>query len=532
MVPSSRIWRRRFITSGCRFGELAAFLVTDVAGRRADEAARSELLHVLGHVDLDEGVGVAEHELREVSREECLTHTGGPEEDEGTDGPLGILEVGARTAQGLRDRDHGFVLAADLLLELFFHLEKPLGFFLFHALQRDAGPLGDDRHDVFLGDIDALLLVVGPPLVEEGVELLLRLLLLVTKRGGFFEILFLDGGFLAADDLFDLGFDVFDLGRPGHRGDAGARAGLVHDVDGLVGKESAGEVALGKADAGLDGGVGELRIVVDLVLGTEPLENQDGVLDVGLLDLDGLEAALEGGVLLDVLAVLVHRRRPDALELAAGKSGLDDVGGVHGALCGAGSHNGVELVDEENDVLGAPDLVHDGLDALLELAAVLGAGDHEGEVQGDDLLVAKELGNAARGNFLGEALDDGGFADTGFADEDGVVLGAAAENLDHALDLLVAADHGVELVFLGELGKVAAEGAQSGSLGVFLAAGGGCAFFEFALLEIFGREVGVELAKDLVAGALDVDLEALEDAGGHALAFAEKAEKNVLGADV
>ena len=36
---------------------------------------------------------------------------------------------------------------------------------------------------------------------------------------------------------------------------------------------------------------------------------------------------------------------------------------------------------------GTPDLVHDGLDALLELAAVFGAGDHEGEVEGNDLLV-------------------------------------------------------------------------------------------------------------------------------------------------
>ena len=33
---------------------------------------------------------------------------------------------------------------------------------------------------------------------------------------------------------------------------------------------------------------------------------------------------------------------------------------------------------EQDDVLAAPDLVHDRLDALLELAAILGAGDHHG----------------------------------------------------------------------------------------------------------------------------------------------------------
>ena len=45
----------------------------------------------------------------------------------------------------------------------------------------------------------------------------------------------------------------------------------------------------------------------------------------------------------------------------------------------------------------------------------------------------------------------------GLADQDGVVLRAAREHLDHAADLLVAADHRVELSLLGGLGQVAAE---------------------------------------------------------------------------
>jgi hypothetical protein len=115
-----------------------------------------------------------------------------------------------------------------------------------------------------------------------------------------------------------------------------------------------------------------------------------------------LEAALERGVLLDVFAVLVERGGADALQLAAAEGGLDDVGGVHRALGGAGADDGVQLVDEEDDVLGAADLVHHRLDALLELAAVLGAGDHQGEVEGDDLLVAQDLRHVAVGDFLGE----------------------------------------------------------------------------------------------------------------------------------
>src|SRR5262249_11281935 len=55
------------------------------------------------------------------------------------------------------------------------------------------------------------------------------------------------------------------------------------------------------------------------------------------------------------------------------------------------------------------------------------------------------------------ALHDRRLADAGVADQDGVVLGASREHLDHAADLLVAPDHGVELALLGRLGEVAAE---------------------------------------------------------------------------
>ncbi len=67
-----------------------------------------------------------------------------------------------------------------------------------------------------------------------------------------------------------------------------------------------------------------------------------------LVDLDRLEAALEGGVLLDVLAVLVERRGSDGLEFTAG-SRLEDRSGVD-RPCGTGTDEGVDLVDEQDDV--------------------------------------------------------------------------------------------------------------------------------------------------------------------------------------
>ena len=99
----------------------------------------------------------------------------------------------------------------------------------------------------------------------------------------------------------------------------------------------------------------------------------------------------------------------------------------------------------------------DGLQPLLELAAVLRAGEQRADVERPDALALQALGDVAGDDPLREALDDRGLADSGVADQHRVVLRAAREHLDHAADLLVAADDRVELALLGELGQVAAE---------------------------------------------------------------------------
>ena len=195
---------------------------------------------------------------------------------------------------------------------------------------------------------------------------------------------------------------------------------------------------------------------MDLVALLEAAQDRDRVLDRRLLDVDRLEAPLERRVLLDVLLVLVERRRADGAQLAAGQRGLEHVGGVHRAFGGAGADERVQLVDEEDDrALRLLDLLQDGLEAVLELAAVLGAGDHGAEVERDDALVLQALRHVAHVDAPREALDDGGLADAGLADQDRVVLRAAREDLDDAADLLVAADDRVDLAAAGEIGQVA-----------------------------------------------------------------------------
>lgn len=185
----------------------------------------------------------------------------------------------------------------------------------------------------------------------------------------------------------------------------------------------------------------------------------------------------------------------------------------------------MDLVDEQDDVAAGADLLEDLLQPLLEVTAVAGPGDQGAEVERVELLVLQRLGHLALDDRLGEALDDGGLADAGLADEDRVVLGPPRQDLHDPLDLLGPPDDRVELGVARGLGQVAAELVEDQrgrrrALG--RAAGRG------RLLALVAREQ----LDDLLADTVQVGAELHEDLGGHALALADQAEQDVLGADV
>ena len=239
---------------------------------------------------------------------------------------------------------------------------------------------------------------------------------------------------------------------------AHARGCLVHQVDRFVGEETAGDVAVGEHCGGHEGGIANAHAVVCLVAFLETAQDGNRVRVRRLADEDRLEAALECRVLLDVLSVLVERRRADCAQLAACEHRLQHVGGVHGSFGGTRADDRVQLVDEDDQLaLGGGDLLQHGLEPLLELPAVLRAGEQRADVECPHALALQPLGHVAGDDALREALDDRRLADAGIADQHGVVLRPPREHLDHAADLLVAADDRVELAALGQRRQVAAE---------------------------------------------------------------------------
>src|SRR5579864_3171614 len=507
-------------------GQLAAFVVPDVARRRADEPRHGVLLHVLRHVDLDERVLVAEEELGERARELGLADAGRAEEDERAGRPLRILDAGASAADRLGDGDDRLLLADDALVQLLLHADEPLRLRLGELEDRDARPHRDDVGDLLLAHLGLLLEVLGAaPLLLELALLLRELALLVAQRGGLLEFLGLDRGLLLLADAVDLLLQLAVTRRRAHRADADARRGLVDEVDRLVGEMPVLDVAVGELGGRVQRLVGDLDAVMRLVPVAQPAQDLHGVVHRRLLDAHLLEAALERCVALEVLAVLVERRRADRLQLAAGESRLEDRRRVDRALSRAGADEIVQLVDEENDVAPLHDLLHDLLQALLELAGILRARDERSEVERVDLLVLQQLRHLVGGDARSEPLDDGGLADAGLADQHGVVLRAARQDLHEPLDLRLAADDRVELALGRLLRQVAAELVEELRALRLLARGTRAA----AALATAGAG---EHADDLVADLLGVGVEVEQDARGDAFVLAHEPEQDVLGADV
>ncbi len=392
---------------------------------------------------------------------------------------------------------------------------------------RDARRAGQHLRDLLLAHLGRGALIAVLPLVLALGARDQQLLLVVAETGGALEILSVDRRLLLQPDARDLLVELPQIRRRGHALDAQPGAGLVDQVDRLVGQEPVGDVPIGQLGRRCERLVGDRDAVVRLVAIAQALQDVDGERDARLGHLNRLETALQRRVLLDVLAVLVERRRADRLQFAAGEHRLQNGRRVDRALGCARPDEGVDLVDEQNHVAAGLDLLQHLLQALLEITAVTRTSHQGAEVEGVDLLVAQRLGHVTAHDLLGEALDAGGLADARFADQHRVVLCAARQHGHHALDLFLAPDHRVELVLARGLREVAAELVENGLISLLLRGLGRPRRGRL----LFTLEAGQQL-QHLIAHAVEVGAELDQHLGGDALTLTDQPQQNVLGADV
>ncbi len=366
-------------------GQHAALVEADIARRSADQAGNRVFLHVFRHVEAQQ---LHPERIGQLFGHLGLAHAGRPGEEVVADGLLRLAQAGARQLDRARQRLDRLVLAEHHALEGLLQILEHLGIVLGDILRRDAGDLGDHRLDL-----------------------------------------------LGADGLAPLA-----LGQQMLR-----RAGLVDHVDGLVGQLAVVDVARRKLYRRLDRVGGVFHPVMFLEIGLQPLEDLHRVLDRGFVHVDLLEPARQRAVLLEMLAEFLVGGGAHGAQLAALQRGFQKVRGIHRpAAGGAGADHGMDLVDEQHRVGVILQLVDHGLQPFLEIAAIAGPGQERAHVQRIDRGLGQHLGHLALDDLARQTFRDGGLADAGIAHQQRVVLAPAAQHLDTALDLFLAADQRVD----------------------------------------------------------------------------------------
>ena len=143
--------------------------------------------------------------------------------------------------------------------------------------------------------------------------------------------------------------------------------------------------------------------------------------------------------------------------------------------------------------------------------------------------MGKNRGRLALDDFPGEAFGDGSLADTGIADQERVVLAAAAQHLNATLDLGFAADQRVNLALAGLDVEIDAEFRQSGILGIARLGLGGLDVFvgpgdraRLAKGRVLGDTMG-----DVVDRIIARHVLFLQEIGGVGFAFGKDRDQHI-----
>ncbi|MNV36826.1 hypothetical protein D3C71_1283190 [compost metagenome] len=250
----------------------------------------------------------------------------------------------------------------------------------------------------------------------------------------------------------------------------------------------------------LQGGRRVLHAVVLFKARLQALEDVDGFGHAGLHHVHLLETARQRCIFFEDATVFREGRCTNALELAAGKRGLEQVGGIQrAARRGTRTDQRMDLVDEQNRIGLVLQRLENALEALLKITPVLGACQQCAHVERVDRGLGQDFRHIVLGNPPGQTLGNRRLAHASFTHQQWVVLAAAAQDLDRALHLVVAPDQRIDLAVFGGLVQVLGELFQRRG---FLVALRRTTLFAFRLVVRLGRLWGFALL-DTVGNEID-----------------------------
>ena len=280
--------------------------------------------------------------------------------------------------------------------------------------------LADPGQLVHAGFFILPLRFLGSELLLEFREFLLKVLKALHAQ---FIIFFLERGLLDLQ-LQDLPLHLIEFCGKGVHLSLDQRACFVYKVDSFIRQESVGDIAVGKNRSAYKRVVHDLDAVIHFIALLESSQDRDSVLNSRFIYHDGLESSLQCRVFLDILSVLLESRRAYAMKFAPCQHGFEHISGVHCAFRLARAHNGVKLVDKENDLAVAlTHIFQHGLESFLKFTSVFCPRYQGAHIEGKDFLVFESFRHIALSDTLCKSLNNCCLADAGLTDQNRIVLG-------------------------------------------------------------------------------------------------------------
>ena len=292
-----------------RLGQLAALIVADIAGRRADEPGHGVLFHIFRHIQPQHGILAAINLRGQSPAQLCFSHAGGTGKQQAGDGSACVPNAGKTPADGLRHSLHRFGLPHDVGREQPLQIQEPFPLPCRQPSHRNARPGRDHQGNVRPGHRP------GPLAIRRALHKALHLVpelcrplkpALPHGLPQFLLQLFPGGGAPGAE--YALHF------RPGRS--------LVQQVNGLVRKIEVRKIPDGQPDRLLQRLLRNAQPVVLLQPGLQGPENFHRSVVIRLLHIDRAKPPLQGSVLFDILPVLLPGGGPNHLQLSPTKGGL------------------------------------------------------------------------------------------------------------------------------------------------------------------------------------------------------------------
>ena len=233
------------------------------------------------------------------------------------------------------------------------------------------------------------------------------------------------------------------------------RAGLIHQVNGLIRKETVRNVTVGQSCRRYKGAVRNLNAMENFIPLLQSTKNGNRILHCRLIYHYRLEPPFQSRVFLNILPVLIQCGCADAMQLASGKHRLKHITGVHCTVCFTCSHNCVQLINEQDNL--AVTVLHflkNRFQTLLELSAVFRSCHKSAHVKRKDCLFLQSFRDIPADNPLGKPFYNCGFTDARFSDQHRIILCLTGQNPDHIADLFISSDYRIQLLLSCSLHKI------------------------------------------------------------------------------